>query len=365
MSHEFPPLYGTEKNGKIKIWLATIKTTDKEVISTITYGQIDGKKQIIKREYIKGKNIGKLNETSPYQQCFLETERKWKDKYEKENYTLEKDENKENISPMLAMTFSVDSKKKKDIHFPCYVQPKLDGLRCIIYKNKNKMIGKSRSGTIFESISFLTESLTLNDLILDGELYSTDIPFETLAGLLKKKKLSKEDNQQLQQYVKYHIYDIISNKPFSDRLYDLQNLKLSPYCEIVKTIEIQNINQFKTFFSSFVEEGYEGIMLRNKDGLYKQGYRSHDLQKYKEFHESEYEIINFEEGEGRDKGCVIWVCKATKEFRVRPRGTIEQRKEWFKNGQKYIGKMLTVIYQELSEQNIPRFPVGKAIREDY
>ena len=62
---------------------------------------------------------------------------------------------------------------------------------------------------------------------------------------------------------------------------------------------------------------------------------------------------------------MIWICKKDKEFRVRPRGTIEQRKEWFKNGKKYIGKMLTVIYQELSEQNVPRFPVGKAIREDY
>lgn len=77
MSHEFPTLYGTEKNGKVKTWVATIKTVNlsssggnKIVMSTITYGQLDGKKQIITREYTSGKNIGKSNETSPFQQCF-------------------------------------------------------------------------------------------------------------------------------------------------------------------------------------------------------------------------------------------------------------------------------------------------------
>ena len=35
------------------------------------------------------------------------------------------------------------------------------------------------------------------------------------------------------------------------------------------------------------------------------------------------------------------------------------------NGDKYIGKKLTVIYQELTEDGKPRFPVGKAIRDGY
>ena len=116
-----------------------------------------------------------------------------------------------------------------------------------------------------------------------------------------------------------------------------------------------------------MEEGYEGIMLRNIEGLYRCNFRSHDLQKYKEFMESEYEIVGAKEGDGRDKGTVIWVCKNEegKEFSVRPRGTIEMRKEWFENSQEYIGGMLTVIYQELSEMGIPRFPVGKSVRDGF
>ena len=73
----------------------------------------------------------------------------------------------------------------------------------------------------------------------------------------------------------------------------------------------------------------------------------------------------FTEGEGLDKGLVIWICK-TKEgrtFNVRPRGTHAERAEFFKNGQTYVGKMLTVRFQELTGDGIPRFPVGIAFRD--
>jgi DNA ligase-1 len=83
--------------------------------------------------------------------------------------------------------------------------------------------------------------------------------------------------------------------------------------------------------------------------------------------EDEYRIIDFKEGEGRDAGAVIWVCETAdgKEFTARPRGTMEQRREWFNDGESYIGKNLTVVYQELTEDGKPRFPVGKALRIGY
>jgi DNA ligase-1 len=83
--------------------------------------------------------------------------------------------------------------------------------------------------------------------------------------------------------------------------------------------------------------------------------------------EEEYRIIDFTQGEGRDAGAVIWVCETAdgKVFTVRPRGTLNQRRDWFSDGDKYIGKNLTVIYQELTEDGKPRFPVGKALRVGY
>jgi len=129
--------------------------------------------------------------------------------------------------------------------------------------------------------------------------------------------------------------------------------------------------RFREMFQKYVEQGYEGIMLRNIRGLYQVGHRSHDLQKYKEFFEEEYEICGFKEGDGRDKGTIIWVCRCAdgREFSVRPRGTIETRKTLFENATQnpdaYLGKQLTVIYQELSEYGVPRFPVGKDVRIAY
>ena len=83
--------------------------------------------------------------------------------------------------------------------------------------------------------------------------------------------------------------------------------------------------------------------------------------------EDEFKIVGFTQGDGRDRGTVIWIChtKEWKEFSVRPRGTIAARTFLYNNGDKYIGKMLTVIYQELTEEGKPRFPVGKDVRENY
>jgi DNA ligase-1 len=136
---------------------------------------------------------------------------------------------------------------------------------------------------------------------------------------------------------------------------------------IVETVGCEDLEIFKEMFAKWVGDGYEGIILRNTDGLYQTNFRSHDLQKYKEFKEDEFEIVGHKEGEGRDKGTVLWVCKTPegRTFSVRPRGSVASRKELFENYEKYMGKKLTVIYQELSEMNVPRFPVGKDIREHY
>ena len=376
---ELPTLYGTEKNGKTKIWKASIEKNGNHATVTFEYGQLDGKKQISTREYTTGKNIGKKNETTPYTQCLIETERKWKDKKEKEDYKEENDMEEvetevDKIFPMLAGKYEprTDKKKRTDIQYPCFVQPKLDGIRCIMYMKDGKIMAQSRTGTYFNSVDHITSALVpfFNSfrVVLDGELYTNEIPFEVLAGIIKKKKITSEDQLKL-NIVKYHIYDMIDSELlFIERSQFIsKNVLEHEHLEIVDTVLVKSINEFKTRFAFYIEHGYEGIMLRNINSLYRQGFRSNDLQKYKEFQEEEYVIIGFEQGSWRDQGTVIWKCetKDGREFSVRPKGTIEFRKDLFKNGDKYIGKKLTVIFQELSELGIPRFPVGKAIRNNY
>jgi ATP-dependent DNA ligase len=229
------------------------------------------------------------------------------------------------------------------------------------------------------------------------------MPFEELAGLIKKKKITDSDVERLKK-VKYHVYDIYDkmneNMPYSERMGVLASAVRRCGCVandafsagvaanrvlrsaattvvateeagavvvLVRTEKVAALSDFRRLFAEFVEAGYEGIMLRNAVGVYRANYRSNDLQKYKEFMEDEYRIIDFKEGEGRDAGAVIWVCETAdgKEFTARPRGTMEQRREWFNDGESYIGKNLTVVYQELTEDGKPRFPVGKALRIGY
>ena len=368
-----PTLYGKDTSGKIKQWSASIYTKDSIAQYVVEYGQVDGKLQTTHREFTEGKNIGKKNETTPLEQCCSEIQKKWADKKEKERYT-EDDESKEvgtKIFPMLAHVYDPKSKTKvkNPIVYPCFVQPKLDGLRCLIYMADGKIVTQSRTGGIFTTMDHITTGLKpFFDLqptvILDGELYTNQYPFEELVGLIKRKNV---DDPRIRE-VHFHIYDIVSSKGYAERRqFILDNQHLFPATfEIVKTEEATTVDDFKTKFTEYVQEGYEGIMLRNKKGAYVNN-RSHDLQKYKEFEEDEFRIVGFREAEGRDSGTVIWRCatKTGDEFDCRPVGSVEHRKQLFQNAQANVGRMLTIKFQELSEKGIPRFLSGKSIRDGF
>lgn len=408
LKYEYPTIYGKDKLGKTRVWMASVAfkptynadTNIRDAMSIIRHGIYGGKLQTDTRQYTEGKNIGKKNETTPLAQCSAEVEKKRKDKMEKEGYSetfppesdsvqstssfsssssqpLSKStigEDTRKIFPMLANKYEPDknTKKRTNIVYPCFLQPKLDGLRCVVYLNQSgEIVYQSRTGGYFNVLQHLDESIQQifaknPGLVLDGELYTQEIPFEELAGIIKRKTPDKHKIQ----YVQYHVYDVIvPATPFHKRLSILQTAIPTDdsLIKLVPTFVANSQEEFKEKFGEFVAQGYEGIMLRNTEGLYQENYRSNDLMKYKEFFEEEYPIVDYKEGSGRDAGTVIWECETPegRRFGVRPRGTLEARKEWFRNAKSVVGKKLTVIYQELSEMGVPRFPVGKAIREGY
>lgn len=418
MSVYFPKLYGVDKNGKTKVWSASVViNTDGLPESIIEFGFLNGKQQTTSRVYTSGKNIGKKNETSPLEQAVSETQAKWVSKRDKESYsetlnivntavikaTKEEDDitekstqqqsqqqpqkDQQKYFPMLAKVYepakTKTNSKSTFFQFPCYIQPKLDGVRCVSYRSNNSthVLMQSRTGSYFESMPHISSMLEMSSsmqdgVILDGELYCHDMPFEELVGLVKKKKLTAEDREKV-KLIEYHVYDIVdtNNTPYYIRKDQLKELVetihlLEPnnknILKYVETNYVNNIAEFKEYFEEKIQQGYEGIMLRTPNGSYRCNYRSSDLLKYKEFFENEYEIVGYKEGEGRDKGTIIWNCKTPEGliFSVRPKGSIEYRKDLYENGDSYIGKPLTVIYQELSENGVPRFPVGKAVRNE-
>ena len=268
--------------------------------------------------------------------------------------------------PMLAHRYN---EKKGDIKFPCFVQPKLDGVRCVVVGNKLY----SRNGNRFPVLPHIENELKLynkNNLILDGELFTDDINFEKIVGLVKKYKKSEEDEKNsLKIYL--NVFDYIDSKlPFNKRLINLNQFfeknKNMKYIKQVKTEECPQEKNIEEFLEKYTKEKYEGLIIRNKSGLYEENTRSVHLQKLKKFIDEEFEIIDYTTpDQGKEVGCVIWICKTKegKQFSVRPSGNYQERKKLYREAKKYIGKMLTVRYQELTNGHVPRFPVGVTIRD--
>ena len=266
---------------------------------------------------------------------------------------------------MLAQFFE---HKKKDIKYPCYVQPKLDGIRCIAVGNELY----SRNGYPFITMKHIKEELKNNtdNLILDGELYAKGVKFQKLSALLQTINTTKDDEENLLK-VYYNVFDYIDKNATMDERYErltkfFENNKSMKYIKQVLTEECDSENNIFEYLEKYTKAGYEGVIIRNKEGKYEENHRSKNLQKLKKFKDDEFEIVDYTTGNyGKEQGCVVWICKAKngKYFNARPLGSFEQRKVWYEHGKKYIGKMLTVKYQELTNEGIPRFPVGISIRD--
>ena len=321
--------------------------------------------------------MGKKNETTPFQQAILESQSSWT-KMKENGYYLQDSQqqqdqqqsnttisNKKEINetaplPMLAHDYN---KRGKSAKFPCFVQPKLDGVRAV---GSNGLFSRARKP--FSHLTHIVNELP-SGIILDGELYTNKLTFQEIVGLVKRESLSAEALQK-QQQIKYYVYDIINEKPYAERHRDLLVLFNKHSFNNIVLVQTQSCSSdahMKEMHNKYVDDGYEGIMLRNPTGHYKNS-RSVDLLKYKEFMDDEYTVVGFREGDGLEKGCVIWICQTEegKTFCCRPRGTHEDRAILFQNGHHYIGKQLTVRFQELtsSEEKVPRFPVGICFRDD-
>ena len=304
----------------------------------------------------EGKNIGKKNETTVEEQARLEAQREW-DKKKKQGYHV-KNETNVIIKPMLAQEY------KKVVHYPAWVQPKLDGVRCLIYMENGEVIFQSRQNNRYEPLEHLVDEvkgilLRAPGIVLDGELYAHDIGFENVISMVRRAKVRHPDIHK----IKYHLYDLFYKE--EEMTYLLRRSLLcslykdEPNVVLVHTIQVSSLSEINELLHKFITLHYEGIMIRG-NGVYKHG-RSKDLLKYKLFKDDEFEVVGHHEGNG---GIPIFECKiGDKIFSVAMKGTMESKVERMENVTSYYGKMLTVKYQELSSDGIPRFPVGIAFRD--
>lgn len=365
--YETQTVYKKTSTGKIQQWRAWVETTATGFLLKVESGQTDGKLTETAGQVI---DEGKQKRTAQ-EQAIFEANSKLKKKRDEAYFdTIEAAQNEVKLLPMLAHSFT---KRKHNINYPAIVQRKFDGVRCLARLNSDGTVTLlSRRGKEYPHLNHIKADVAANNsntnLVLDGELYSDTLTFQELVGLVKRVTLKPGNDEQMLE-VSLRVYDCVelnNEADFTDRYQTITNLtEGAEYLSLVENVGVSTESEIHAAQARFVEEGYEGAMVRNVTGAYAIGKRSANLQKVKTFLDGEYPIVGFTQGTGGETGCVIWICETPdgKQFRVRPRGTQEERKVLFQNGEEYIGKMLTVRYQELTDDGVPRFPVGIAIRD--
>lgn len=319
-------------------------------VVTKTWGQVGGKTTSTQHEFTQGKNIGKKNETTPEQQALQHVQYCIK-KYKDSGYREEGENRQDLPKPMLASTWNGKTKLKK-----IYVQPKLDGVRLIVGRVDGEMVSYSRTGKImdFKIIKSLCNFLGEGEF-LDGEVFDPNMNFSDITGAFR----GPSENHDKIGYYCFDCFNLAEpGEPFARRLKKLESYKdiIVVPTRLIKTCDLNQVH-------NLMSKDYEGTMIRDPQGKYDFDKRSKGLMKLKDFHTSEYPIIGWDTAKD---DTVIWKCKTQtdQEFSVRPKGTVEMRRKWLENASSYVGKLLTVQYQETTtKHNVPRFPVGLEIRD--
>ena len=373
----YSTLYKLDSKGKLRVW--SVEVDDLEEIPLVKIkvksGIFEGSIKTNVKVIDSGKNIGKINETTPLEQAHNEALSAWKKKKESGGYhedkkLAESGQGDTVVRPMLASEYS---KHKDNISFPVLTQPKLDGVRCIAVCNSEEGISLyTRTGKkittmphIIEDLAWLLQGQEYKELIFDGELYCHDLRdnFDKISSQVRKQSGKKS--------LSYHIYDLINSDLTQKERHDKLKVYLttgSSCVKLVKSNVASDIEDIEIDYTNSIEDGYEGLMIRDLKSTYETK-RSKNLLKYKCFDEQEFKILDYKTTKTLvDDEEIIklnFVCESLEinspTFEVPMMGSQSFIKRLLKNIP--YNKQLTVKHFGFTDANqVPRFPIGKEIR---
>ena len=264
-----------------------------------------------------------------------------------------------------------------------YIQPKLDGVRCLIQysawhesPDEPRVVAYSRTGKEWKNIRHILQELRpffmkYPNAILDGELYNHDLKkdFEKIISLVRKTKPTDEDIYEASQKVQFHCYDtVMEHMDFVGRDDFLRRNIGDKFNSVrtVPTVKVYDTEVVEVNHENFLEEGYEGSILRkNKPYECK---RSWTLMKVKDFSDAEAIIVGYEEGKGKREahlGKFVMEDDDGNQFGCPPgKGyNYKDMKEMLNNIHDYIGKRATFTYFQRTKAGSYRHPLFKAIRD--
>ena len=275
------------------------------------------------------------------------------------------------IKPMLAYKLNQHKINFKEF---IYMQPKLDGVRCLFTKDG----AFSRTGKQFMNVRHIEDSLreyfkACPWAILDGELYNHDLKddFEKIISLVRKQKPGTIERYEAAKMIQYHIYDYIheggeGGLSYTNRLDNLTCADIyDNYVKYVPTKKVVTPAMSKVIHQENLDLGYEGSILRT-DTPYKHG-RSWGLMKFKDFHDAEATIVDYQEGKGKRLNTIgkfimqdddgnIFGCPPGKGYNYSDLKCI------LENIHKYMGQRATFTYFERTKAGSYRHPLFKTLR---
>jgi DNA ligase-1 len=364
----FKTIYKRTQTGAIQLWQAEVEGDKYRTIS----GQDGGVLTASAWTVCVGKNVGKQNHTTGETQALAEVKAMYKKRLEKDYVESIGDVDEGGyFKPMLCENYS-DCPVTGGV---IYIQPKLDGIRCIATKDGCF----TRNGKQHVNIPHIVELLKpffekYPHVVLDGELYNHVLKddFNEICSLVKKTKPTKESIEASAKYIQYHIYDcfITNNAQMktSDRQLFLTKIFQQEFAksgdalvltEITARVFIKNEDnidqEIKEAHDTYCELGYEGIIVRLEAPYVNK--RSKNILKYKSFITEEYKLIRVEEGKGNWSGYAKLAEFKTvdgKHFKAGIKGNRAFCKDLLDKAEELKGTMCTVKYLNLTPDGIPR-----------
>jgi DNA ligase-1 len=355
----FDSIYKRDTKGKLRFWYMEQEGSKHRTYSGLM-NDAGTQGTIVMTDWTQcgGTNIGRSNERTPEQQATFEIEAQYEKKLSREYHKTKEDalaKGAHFFKPMLA--------NKYEQFAAGYVQPKLDGVRCIatidgLFSRQGKEIPGAPH--IIETLAPLFAANP--DLILDGELYNHELKddFNEIISLVKKANPSPERLAEIRAKVQYHIYDIPSaTGGFCERhaaLCALFTKGVPQGIHLVETLRVDEAERYDELHGRWLAEGFEGSIWRCLKTEYQQK-RSKSLLKRKEFQDDEFKVIRIEEGLGNWSGMakrVVCALPDGREFGAGIKGSMARAKELLHEDHNIV----TVQFFAYTPDGIPRFPVA-------
>lgn len=342
----YKTLYAKDNDGRIREW--SIGFENDEIV--ITHGLKGGAQQLQYEDVPEGK-AGRSRLEQIQSRMDSRINQKLDAGYV-EDINQAKTERRTNaiglLKPMLAQPLS--NIKNAD-YSKCFVQYKYDGNRCLITNQGGKLIAYSRNGKPMENLEHILKDINISEgMTIDGELYCHGVPLQTIVSWVKRKQADTKK-------IRYHIYDIMEEKPYEERFRLLKEIGFRGASKIVPTYIAHDFEYTQKVFHIARQEGYEGAIIRLNDAGYEDGKRSKSLIKVKAWIDDEFAVTDIIES--RD-GWAILECSLPngKSFRVSAPGTIEDKRYVLENKDFYIFRTVRVEYAQLTKDGVPFHPVA-------